>query len=134
MDLGNFDECLGIEDETDEVKPKYCAWSLTITLPKDVFEKGALLYNFNMVDKPHLISKNIMHTIHKRDDNPFAQPSDVVTLLLSLCLPSTCSPSDFQGVANKISEKIGFVNIKMSDTICQTNDPPKIDTYDIVVM
>lgn len=61
-------------------------------------------------------------------------PEGTFPLLLSLCLPSTCMPSDFNASATKMKSKLNFVNFEFQDGTCQTNDLPDIDRYDIITM
>lgn len=44
VDLGNFDECIEIEDKTDNVIGKFCALSFTIVIPPDLLSTYKVIY------------------------------------------------------------------------------------------
>lgn len=60
-------------------------------------------------------------------------------MIFSLCLPESCSPSDFKIITNiivKVAQLfVKGVNITLNDYMCETiNTQPTIDKYDIYGM
>lgn len=63
---------------------------------------------------------------------------DGAPLMFSMCLPNSCSPTEFQPLINNLTSYLGDlhgIQFVFSDTMCQTKySGPEIDTYDIVGM
>lgn len=71
---------------------------------------------------------------HEKVQEIVSIDSDGVPLVLSLCLPDTCSPFDFKECAELLVADFEGVTVSFQDTMCQTNKTPEIDKYDIVTM
>lgn len=138
LDLGNYEECLAIEDtfENKTILGRYCGLGVIITIPRDKLPINVRKSSFfeHNLERFRQSNYDIDFNIHINIDE-----LQVIPIILSVCLPDSCYPSDFNLIAKILTaiaqDYVEGTKITLNDQMCQTkNDTPKIDKYVILGM
>lgn len=131
-DPGLYDQCVNIHEKLNigDIKGKYCYAGLA--LPLAIFNSTTTSFTIDSImnevgqgvvdDFFNNLFLERTNTMLERRITRETDSSSVDVLLISLCIPSACSPSD-------LFDALGF------DDICQTKDQNKIlDSGDITAL
>ncbi|KAL3266701.1 hypothetical protein HHI36_010863 [Cryptolaemus montrouzieri] len=124
-DLGNFDLCMSVDEELDNVtiRGKFCPYEWGTLIPKKKLEEIiARDYRMNTAfDNDQEVSDHLGHNAS----------SDWINVVGSLCLPDSCTVDDFVKVFNYYPYEVKY---NLTGLQCITKDYDRtLSTYELVV-
>lgn len=120
QDLGNFDQCLVIENDSQEPhigkwKAQYC---LTPIVPIAT-DENIILKTLNHDDK-NTINKEVLNFLP--------------TIMMAVCIPDTCLPDLWSAVVDKLLEPVHFKSGPYINMLCQVAEKPPMDILDKIAV
>lgn len=120
QDLGNFDQCLAIEKDSQEShigkwKAQYCLTPI----------------------QPIISDENIIIKTLNNDGNSSLNKDTLnflPTIMLAICIPDTCSPDLWVAIVDKLLEPVLFKSGPYINMLCQVADKPPMDILDKIAV
>ncbi|XP_045479180.1 O-acyltransferase like protein-like [Harmonia axyridis] len=128
LDLGNYDLCLSIDDNLDNVHilGKYCSTQWETAVPKGALEE--LIFIMEKYNPMHLLT-NKTYLDSFQNVVKYEAPSDEkIYLTGSICIPDACSPIEFKKVFNPYIYPV--VDLECN---CLTKDGPYLSVSETII-
>ncbi|XP_044749441.1 nose resistant to fluoxetine protein 6-like isoform X2 [Coccinella septempunctata] len=125
-DLGNYDQCMSIDDA--DIKVKYCPFQWATQLPKNSLQEAvALVEEYNHFTPTKMLQNDTFSNIVRFEDGG----TEKITLIGSMCIPDGCTPDEFTAVFNPYILPVNY-NVKDPTTNCFTKGAAsKMSTFEI---